>query len=108
MTVAGSLPHWTIWAIVAAILAAAAVVFWPLVGVSVLAASVAVVLFPLQRRLSRRTNPIFAATTLTIVVGAGLVGAAVGGGRGAGAAVVAEQGEVGLERGERGPRPGQS
>ncbi len=77
MTVAGSLPHWTIWAIVAAILAAAAVVFWPLVGVSVLAASVAVVLFPLQRRLSRRTNPIFAATTLTIVVGAGLVGAAV-------------------------------
>ena len=77
MTLAGLRPHWTIWAIVIGIVLAAAVVFWPLVGVSVLAASVAVVLFPLQRRLSRHMRPYLAATILTIVVGAGIVGATV-------------------------------
>ncbi|MEN6342774.1 MAG: AI-2E family transporter [Methanospirillum sp.] len=67
------LPPWTIWVIVLAIFAAAALVFWPLIGVSVLAASLAVVLFPLQRRLTRRMRPFFAALLLTVVVGATLV-----------------------------------
>ena len=71
-----TLPTWTFWVIVFAVFAAAAVVFWPLVGISVLAASVGVVLFPLQRRLSRRLGPVVAAVLLTIVVGVALVGAA--------------------------------
>ena len=66
-------PPWTIWVIVLAIFAAAAVAFWPLIGISVLAASLAVVLFPLQRRLTRRMRPFFAAVLLTVVVGAALV-----------------------------------
>ncbi len=66
-------PPWTIWVIVLAIFAAAAVAFWPLIGISVLAASLAVVLFPLQRRLTRRMRPFFAAVLLTGVVGVGLV-----------------------------------
>ncbi len=77
MSEPAALPHWSIWVIVIGIILAAAVVFWPLLGVSVLAASVAVVLFPLQRWLAQRMNPVFAATILTVVVGAGLVGAAV-------------------------------
>jgi predicted PurR-regulated permease PerM len=75
MSVAGSLPHWTIWAIVLAILVAAAVVFWPLIGVSILGASVAVLLFPIRRRLERRMRPAYAALILTVVVGVALVGA---------------------------------
>ena len=67
------LPPWTIWVVVLAILAAAAAVFWPLVGVSILAASLAVVLFPLQRRLTRRMRPFFAAVLLTVVVGVTMV-----------------------------------
>ncbi len=74
MSAPAPLPHWTIWVIVIGIVAAAAVVFWPLIGVSVLAASIGVVLFPLQRRLVRRTNPVLGATIMTIVVGAGIVG----------------------------------
>ena len=66
-------PPWTIWVIVLAIFAAAAVAFWPLIGISVLAASLAVVLFPLQRRLTRRMRPFFAAVLLTVVVGVALV-----------------------------------
>lgn len=73
MSAPAPLPPWTIWVIVLAIFAAAAVVFWPLVGVSVLAASLAVVLFPLQRRLTRRMRPFFAAVLLTVVVGAAVV-----------------------------------
>jgi predicted PurR-regulated permease PerM len=73
MSPPAALPPWTIWVVVLAIFAAAAVVFWPLVGVSVLAASLAVVLFPLQRRLTRRMRPFFAAVLLTVVVGAALV-----------------------------------
>ena len=72
-----ALPSWTVWAIVLAVFAAAAVAFWPLVGVSVLAASVGVVLFPLQRRLAARIGPVIAAVLLTVVVGAALIGAAV-------------------------------
>jgi len=70
------LPTWTFWVIVLAIFAAAAVVFWPLVGVTVLAASLAIVLFPLQRRLSKRLGPVLAAVILTVVVGVALVAAA--------------------------------
>jgi predicted PurR-regulated permease PerM len=70
-------PPWTIWVIVLAIFVAAAVAFWPLVGISVLAASLAVVLFPLQRRLTRRMRPFFAAVLLTVVVGAAVVLAVV-------------------------------
>ncbi|KAF5058722.1 AI-2E family transporter [anaerobic digester metagenome] len=72
-----TLPTWTFWVIVFAIIAAGAVAFWPLVGISVLAASLGVVLFPLQRRLSKRLGPIVAAVLLTIVIGVALVGAAV-------------------------------
>ena len=67
------LPSWTFWALVLAVFAAAAVVFWPLVGVSVLAISLAVVLLPVQRRLTRSMRPTFAAVLLTVVVGAILV-----------------------------------
>lgn len=73
MSAQASLPSWTIWVIVLAIFAATAVVFWPLVGISVLAASLAVVLFPLQRRLTRWMRPFFAAVLLTVVVGVALV-----------------------------------
>jgi predicted PurR-regulated permease PerM len=73
MSTPAPLPHWPIWVIVVAIFVVAAVAFWPLVGVSVLAASLAVVLFPLQRRLTRRMRPFFAAVLLTVVVGAALV-----------------------------------
>lgn len=71
-----SLPPWTIWVIVLAVLVAAAAVFWPLLGVSVLAASIGVVLFPVQRRLARRMRPVFASALLTVVVGVGIVGVA--------------------------------
>lgn len=73
MSAPAPLPSWTIWVIVLAIFVTAAVAFWPLIGISVLAASLAVVLFPLQRRLSRRMRPFFAAVLLTVVVGVALV-----------------------------------
>ncbi len=73
MSAAPSIPTWTVWVIVLGIFLVAAVAFWPLIGISVLAASLAVVLFPLQRRLTRRMRPFFGAVLLTVVVGLALV-----------------------------------
>jgi predicted PurR-regulated permease PerM len=67
------LPAWTFWVVVLAIFIAAGIAFWPLAGISVLAASLAIVLLPLQRRLSQRMRPSFAALVLTVVVGVALV-----------------------------------
>ncbi len=73
MSPSAPLPAWTFWVLVLVLFVAAAVAFWPLVGVSVLAATLAVVLLPLQRWLTRHMRPFFAALVLTVVVGATLV-----------------------------------